>query len=610
MTRTIAEAFGTMLYSRRNTIHLSFLNEMKRKKRGVEDMSAVDIEASTVMKQRRMFNRWVNNPVMEDYALRYVPRSFRKWSEFTVANSALGGIAYMADFAIGGSIALSFGFSNSLWAILVVAAIIFVTGVPIAYYSAKYNIDMDLLTRGAGFGYYGSTLTSLVYASFTFIYFATEGSVMAQALNIFFHIPLAIAYLICSLIVIPLVMYGMTALSKLQVFTQPVWLFLMLGPFVAIALKDPDAFAAWRHFAGGSASGPGFSPLEFGLACGVTLSLIAQIGEQVDYLRFMPDLTEKNRSKWWWAVLLAGPGWVILGALKQLGGSFLASYIAPIVGTTAADEPIHMYTYAIHTAIPSMFGALAIATFFVLLSQVKINVTNAYSGSLSWSNFFSRIFHFHPGRVVWLFLNVGIALALMEGGIFGFLNTVLGFYSNVAVAWIGAIVADLVINKAVLKISPSYIEFKRGHLYNFNPVGFGSMIIASAVSIAAFFNVFGPTLQAFSALLSIALAFVLTPTIAILTKGKYYIARVDQLRQHDDGTTSQTTTSPMKVASATVDTSITCACCGYEYEAEDILHCPFHAAPICSLCCSLERSCHDQCKSSVSQRARADVIPI
>jgi len=43
--------------------------------------------------------------------------------------------------------------------------------------------------------------------------------------------------------------------------------------------------------------------------------------------------------------------------------------------------------------------ALGIATFLVVLSQVKINVTNAYSSSLSWSNFFSRVFHWHPGRV-------------------------------------------------------------------------------------------------------------------------------------------------------------------------------------------------------------------
>ncbi|WP_367307384.1 purine-cytosine permease family protein [Alicyclobacillus acidocaldarius] len=414
---------------------------------------------------KRTFNRWVQNPVLEDYALRYAPKSFRRWSEWTVMNSALGGIAYMADFAIGGSVVLAYGFANAVTSILVVAAIIFLTGIPIAYYSAKYNIDMDLLTRGAGFGYYGSTLTSLVYASFTFIYFSLEGSVMAQALEEFFHIPLPVGYLICSLVIIPLVMFGMTALSKLQVITQPIWLVLMLGPFVAIALRDPSAFSQWTHFGGASASGSHFSPIEFGLAAGVTLSLIAQIGEQVDYLRFMPNLTPQNRGKWWLAVMLAGPGWVILGAIKQLGGSLLASWIAPTMGTKAADEPINMYTQAFHVVMGNSYAALALATFFVLLSQIKINVTNAYSGSLSWSNFFSRIFHTHPGRVVWLFLNVGIALGLMEAGVFGFLNTVLGFYSNLAVAWIGAVVSDLVINKGLLKISPSYIEFKRGHLY-------------------------------------------------------------------------------------------------------------------------------------------------
>ncbi|WP_067847479.1 purine-cytosine permease family protein [Alicyclobacillus mali (ex Roth et al. 2021)] len=538
---------------------------------------------------KRTFNRWVQNPVLEDYALRYAPKSFRRWSEWTVMNSALGGIAYMADFAIGGSVVLTYGFANAVTSILVVAAIIFLTGIPIAYYSAKYNIDMDLLTRGAGFGYYGSTLTSLVYASFTFIYFSLEGSVMAQALQEFFHIPLPVGYLICSLVIIPLVMFGMTALSKLQVVTQPIWLVLMLGPFVAIALRDPSAFSQWTHFGGTSASGSHFSPIEFGLAAGVTLSLIAQIGEQVDYLRFMPNRTPQNRGKWWMAVMLAGPGWVILGAIKQLGGSLLASWIAPAMGTKAADEPINMYTQAFHVVMGSSYAALALATFFVLLSQIKINVTNAYSGSLSWSNFFSRIFHTHPGRVVWLFLNVGIALGLMEAGVFGFLNTVLGFYSNLAVAWIGAVVSDLVINKGLLKISPSYIEFKRGHLYNFNPVGFGSMIIAAGISIAAFFGVFGPVLQAYSPFLSLVLAFVLAPVIAIVTRGKYYIARENTFeksdRHHDGNHHSE------------LPAEFTCACCGFEYEKMDMLYCPFHKAPICSLCCSLESKCHDLCKA-------------
>ena len=127
---------------------------------------------SKVVKERREYNTWVANETIEDYSLRYAPKSFRKWSEFLVTNTALGGISFLALEAIGGSLLISYGFTNSFWAILVVGAIIFLAGLPIAYYAAKYNIDIDLLTRGAGFGYIGSTITSLIYASFTFIFFA------------------------------------------------------------------------------------------------------------------------------------------------------------------------------------------------------------------------------------------------------------------------------------------------------------------------------------------------------------------------------------------------------------------------------------------------------
>ncbi len=529
---------------------------------------------------KRRFNNLVNNPVMEDYSLRYAPSTFRKWSEYSVATAALGGIAYLADFAIGASIFVTYGFTSALWAVVAAAVVIFLTGIPIAYYSARYNIDMDLLTRGAGFGYLGSTITSLIYASFTFIFFSLEGSIMAQGLNLYFGLPLPWAYLICALLIIPLVVFGMTLLSKLQVWTQPIWLVLLVLPFLTILFKDPGAYSAWTHFAG-SSKGAGFNFLSVGLGAGVALSLIAQIGEQVDYLRFMPDKTPENSKRWWVAVMSAGPGWVILGALKQLGGGFLAFYIFATAGATLAVEPIQQLLKGFGVLIPVSFLALTVAVFFVVLSQVKINVTNAYSGSLSWSNFFSRILHWHPGRVVWLFLNVGIALLLMEFGVFGFLNAVLGFYSNVAIAWIGAVVADLVINKPLLKLSPSYIEFKRAHLYSINPVGFGSMLIASIISVVAFFGAFGPVAQAFSPFLAILIAFILSPVLAVLTKGKYYLARPNTLEHTPE-------TKELRVLNCTV--------CTDDYEALDMAYCPFHKGAICSLCCTLEKNCHDMCK--------------
>ncbi len=47
----------------------------------------------------------------------------------------------------------------------------------------------------------------------------------------------------------------------------------------------------------------------FGAATAVAFSLVVQIGEQVDYLRFLPEKTAVNRKRWYRAaVLVAGPG--------------------------------------------------------------------------------------------------------------------------------------------------------------------------------------------------------------------------------------------------------------------------------------------------------------
>lgn len=551
--------------------------------------------SAKIVDDRREYNTWVATESLEDYALRFAPKSFRRWSEWLVASTAIGGISFLALEAIGGSIAVTYGFANSFWAIVVVGVIIFLTGLPISYYAAKYNIDMDLLTRGAGFGYIGSTITSLIYASFTFIFFALESAIMAQALELYFGLPLAIGYVLCSLIIIPLVFFGVTLINQLQLWTQPIWVVLLVAPYLCILVKEPNAFSNWVHFAGESRSGAKFDPLLFGAAATVSFSLIAQIGEQVDYLRFLPDKQSSNQYKWWLANLLAGPGWIILGCAKQLGGAFLASLaVSHGVSFAKANEPTQMYLVGFQYVFSNPAIVLAVTTLFVIISQIKINVTNAYAGSLAWSNFFSRLTHSHPGRVVWLVFNVAIALLLMELGVFSTLQAVLGLYSNVAISWVGALVADLVINKS-LGLSPPYIEFKRGHLYNVNPVGVGAMAIASLISSLAFLGVFGEVAKAFSSFIALGLALVLAPLLAILTQGKYYIAREDTLTQ--------------TIAAH----EIQCRICEQTYEPPDMLYCPIYDGSICSLCCSLDACCHDACKIVVAtdqpHSAIANLLP-
>jgi len=270
--------------------------------------SASSSAPQRIIKVRRDYNAWVASETMEDYALRFTPQRFRQWSAWRVANTALGGASsFLILEAVGATLLVQYGFVNAFWAILATGVLIFLAGLPISVYAARYGVDMDLLTRGAGFGYIGSTITSLIYASFTFIFFALEAAVMAYALELAFDIPPAWGYLVCALVVIPLVTHGVTAIGRLQAWTLPLWIVLLVAPFVAVLHAHPGLVAGLVAYPGAAGTHGGFEWLAFGAATTVGIALITQMGEQADYLRFMPERTAANRGRWWAGVLIGGP---------------------------------------------------------------------------------------------------------------------------------------------------------------------------------------------------------------------------------------------------------------------------------------------------------------
>ncbi|WP_064684811.1 hybrid sensor histidine kinase/response regulator [Rhizobium bangladeshense] len=543
---------------------------------------------------RREYNRWVANQTLEDYALRFTAKSARHFSSQRIAQTAIGAISFLALEAIGGAITLSYGTTNALYAIIVASLAMLAIGLPISRYAIRHGVDIDLLTRGAGFGYIGSTITSLIYASFTFMLFAIEASIMSGALELALGIPLWIGYIVSAVMVIPLVTHGVRLISKFQLMTQPFWIVLNILPFLFIAFMDWEKFDLWRAFAGiRHVSGPpgtvaDFDLVEFGAASAVILALMSQIGEQADFLRFLPP---EPRRKWRHrlAVFLAGPGWVVIGAPKLLAGSFLVVLtLASGVPVDRAADPAQMYLTAFGYMVPWPNAALLLMAAFVVVSQLKINVMNAYAGSLAWSNFFSRLTHSHPGRVIWLVFNVAIALLLMELGIYRLLEETLGIFSIVAMAWLCTIFADLFINKP-LGLAPPGIEFKRAHLYDINPVGLGAMAMSATVSLIAHFGAFGPLAASLAPYISLAVALIASPALAWVTKGKFYLAR--KPRQSWKNLTN-----------------ITCSVCEHPFEPEDMAWCPAYAAPICSLCCSLDSRCHDMCKPAARFNAQVGTV--
>jgi signal transduction histidine kinase/ActR/RegA family two-component response regulator len=177
---------------------------------------------------------------------------------------------------------------------------------------------------------------------------------------------------------------------------------------------------------------------------------------------------------------------------------------------------------------------------------------------------------------------------LMELEVFKAIGGVLGLYSNIAISWIMAVVADLVVNKP-LGLSPKGIEFRRAYLYDINPVGVGAMGAASLLSVLAHVGLFGPAAQAFSAVIAMAVAFVTAPLIAWATRGRYYLAR-----------------EPEAAYLGARQAPRHCVICERAYEGDDMAACPAYGGPICSLCCSLDARCHDLCKP-VEARAQTQI---
>jgi purine-cytosine permease-like protein len=498
---------------------------------------------------------------LEDYAFRYVPRSFRRWSALSIGGTALGSIAFLADFSIGASIGLEHGTANAVLGILMASVIIFAVGVPVAFYAARYNLDLDLIARGSGFGYYGSIITTVIFAGFTCIFFALEGAIMAQGLQVVLGLPLPLGYLLSTIVVIPIVVFGMRALERLQFWTTPLWLALALFPLIWIVFTQPDVVSDFLGFPGESGGDISFSAIVASAA--VCFALTPQLAEQIDYIRVMPPRTSLNRRSWWAAFLFSGPGWVLFSGIKQVIGVFLAVFLVmkvdPSIGARAV-EPVKQFVGMYQSLFPDWI-ALALALILIVIAQVKINVTNAYSGSLAWSNVYTRVRKRYPGRTVFVLFNLAIALVLMLMDVFSLISFVLSLYANVVMAWLVTISADIAINKYLLKLSPKFPEFRRGMLHNWNPVGLTSVGLASLLSLLCFGGVFGPDWQPFSVLIAIGVAVVVTPLMAIITRGKFYLRRQSDGIQlpmlDDDGNPS--------------GERLRCHVTGYTFERPDML---------------------------------------
>ena len=110
---------------------------------------------------------------------------------------------------------------------------------------------------------------------------------MALALEHLLHVPYRLDMSSARRIVIPLVTYGAALISQLQNLPNRCGLFCKLLPFIA---PFPPRMTYWRSgWIIPALAAVAVNIMYWGAAAPVLFALVAQIGEQVDYLRFMPE---------------------------------------------------------------------------------------------------------------------------------------------------------------------------------------------------------------------------------------------------------------------------------------------------------------------------------
>ncbi|WP_223204787.1 purine-cytosine permease family protein [Gordonia jinghuaiqii] len=434
----------------------------------------------------------------EDYAQDRVPLEYRTWSTVSLFGVMFGITTAMFFLSWGGTLVYTFGTKNLVIGMTIASLVIGGLAFFWCRRASETGLSADLLSRSSGFGYLGSAVTSLIYTLTFLMFFAFEGAIMANAIHAQWpSIPKWSIYLVSGLIFIPLTWFGMRVMNILMWVTLPIYA-AFLGFTIYKATQTDSTVDFWSYGGDGSFNGAAGPALIQVLAA--ALAVVSQVTISADLGRFIPPKRKNS-------------GAFLIGFLAQAltfgGCTILGGWLTLRFGQS--DPGLYL------TMIMGVWGVL-----FVIITQIRINVTNIYSGSIVYSTLFQRLFHFSPGRHWWVVLTTVLGTALMFGDIYSRLNQVLTFEAVFIIAWVMAVVGHMVFVRKVLKLTDDSSPYEKHELPAFNPVGLTAVGVALLVAVPLAFGIAGPAGMTWAPFISGAIAFVIVPIMAIATKGRYY----------------------------------------------------------------------------------------
>ena len=343
-------------------------------------------------------------------------------------------------------------------------------------------------------------MTALIYSATFVIYAALEGQILATSIHHLWALPIGVWYVVVGAIFIPLTWYGMTQISATMWVSFPIYLVLIIVAIVT-ALNRHGGFpahlfnAAPAHSVGGTL---GIVGVLAGLAGTIGLNPL----EFSDYARFVKP--ERFRRTAWLTIVL--PYALMFFVAFPMGMFFTL--------LTGGTNPGIYFV--------SLLG-LGLGVLFAWVTQVRINLTNVYSGSMALSNFVARTTGWTPSRIVWVAVIAAGSIGLMFANILGHLLDFLEWDGIFLMSWVGTVVCDLLIVRRFMHVAPPQIECERSRMWLINPVGPVALIVAVAVGSALHYGVANSYVSDLSAFIAFGIAIVVHALGAQLTHGRFYL---------------------------------------------------------------------------------------
>ncbi|KAF1015335.1 MAG: hypothetical protein GAK29_04601 [Acinetobacter bereziniae] len=444
---------------------------------------------------------------VEDYAIGRVPQHYR-WPIPAIILVLLGNSTAMFWFSLGAEMSYQVGWPDLLIPIIYMVVLATIIGSVIMKLASKEGLSLNLMTRGLGFGYMGSAFTSFIYAINFIFYFLFEGTIVSHAIAHYAGIEVnSIAgigiFALIGFITIWFVWKGMSSMQFLQTWGVPI--FILLFGFCLWQLThnyDAVGFSGWLSKEDNTAQAMW---VVMNMANGqiVFQGLIA-----TDYGRFAKSsVTHKGTA----AIML---GMLIPIVLVMLCGAFLAYTIMPHLNAGTAWSLAHDPGFV----FPFIMGLIGVV--FAVITQIRINVMNLYSGSIALSNTMDMAFNYRPGRQWWMMLILILGIVFYVFNILQYTGTFLAITGILTNTWVFILLADYFICRKVFNLAPTdFIEFRKEYLHRWNPSGVIALVVAVLIGAAGILGLYPMVYASFIAMI---IGPIIHVVISLATKGKYY----------------------------------------------------------------------------------------